>query len=148
MSHHLPQLSLRPAVDGDLSWLLKLRLRTMAQHIARSGEELSVKDQRDRVLYRYDCIHIVELDAVPVGMMKVIRNEVPWQLVQIQVRPENQGQGIGERLVRQLLDDGKRQGVAVSLHVLKVNPAKNLYGRLGFTVVADRGHSYEMQWDA
>jgi ribosomal protein S18 acetylase RimI-like enzyme len=59
--------------------------------------------------------------------------------------PEWQGRSIGRRLVGALLDQARRAGVPVVLSVLKVNPARRLYERLGFRVVGERDRSFEMQ---
>lgn len=148
MEHARDDLSERGASPDDVEWLVDLRLATMSEHFRRSGQVLSVADQRGRVLQEFSSIRIVQLGGLDVGMMKVVRSPDVWHLVQIQLLPQYQGRGLGSSLVGGLLKDARRAGVAVSLHVLKVNPAKRLYERLGFQVVSDLGHSYEMRVDA
>jgi ribosomal protein S18 acetylase RimI-like enzyme len=53
-------------------------------------------------------------------------------LVVVEVLPEWQGQGIGTRVVSRVVQEAG--GVPVSLHVLKGNPARALYERLGFVI--------------
>lgn len=67
-----------------------------------------------------------------------------WELVQIQIAPAWQGAGIGSHLVRALLEQARQAGAVVRLSVLKANPARQLYERLGFAVVAELDHAYEM----
>jgi ribosomal protein S18 acetylase RimI-like enzyme len=63
----------------------------------------------------------------------------------IGVRAEARRRGIGEMLLRALLDEAARQGVAsVSLSVETDNPAARLYERLGFRPVARVGGAWTM----
>lgn len=139
--------TLRAAADSDVDWLLELRLATMADYIERSGETLSMDDQRARVLADFDSVRIVLLASDPVGMIKIVREPDVWRLVQIQFRPEHQGRGLGALLIRQLLQEATRARVPVTLSVLKVNPAKRLYDRLGFRVTGESPGSYQMRFD-
>lgn len=68
-----------------------------------------------------------------------------WQLIQIQLAPEVQGRGIGEALIRRLVDEARSAGAALTLHVLHANPARRLYERLGFRIVAHGEHDYLMK---
>lgn len=140
-----PDIAQRPARAADLDWLIDLRLQTMSGYLKQSGQKLSPDDERERVLYRFDCVRIVERQGRPVGMIKVVRDDDPWELVQIQLHPDAQKQGLGGALILKVLNEASKADVVVSLHVLKVNPAKALYERLGFEVVGENEHSYHMR---
>ena len=82
---------------------------------------------------------MVEADGVPVGRLRVVRTSEELFIAGIQVLPEHQGRGIGSRVVRSVIDEGRREGLPVRLDVGKDNPdAKRLYLRLGFSVIEDR----------
>ena len=58
---------------------------------------------------------------------------------------EYRGQGIGTRLLRQMLDLLRQEGYGqVSLSVQKENYALRMYLRAGFEVMADRGEEVQM----
>jgi ribosomal protein S18 acetylase RimI-like enzyme len=59
--------------------------------------------------------------------------------------PEHQRRGIGGRIVRDLLREARERGQPVTLKVLKVNPAKALYERLGFVEVGSDDRFYFME---
>ncbi|WP_155803362.1 GNAT family N-acetyltransferase [Bordetella sp. FB-8] len=139
------QLRTRPATPADLPFLMRLRKRTMHAHLARAGERLDDDWHHQRVMAHFDSAHIVCLDETPVGLFKHYRTQEEWVLVQIQLLPEHQGQGIGERLIRGLLDDARQAGLPVALSVLHGNPARRLYERLGFEQTAARGNEFEMR---
>ena len=53
----------------------------------------------------------------------------------IEIHPDYQGQGIGTAIIHKIMAEGVLKMKPVFLPVLKVNPAKRLYERLGFSVV-------------
>lgn len=117
----------------------------MSEHFTRAGQTLSAAEQMARLQHRFDAVRVLSRDGRDVGMTKILREGDVWHLVQIQIVPALQGTGLGGAVIRNLLEEAARAGVAVSLQVLKVNPARRLYERLGFTITADTGHSYEMR---
>lgn len=60
--------------------------------------------------------------------------------------PEFQRQGIGQQLLAGVLKQAQREDLAVELKVLKNNPAKNLYLRLGFTIITGDDYAWHMRW--
>jgi ribosomal protein S18 acetylase RimI-like enzyme len=77
-------------------------------------------------------LQIIEKDGVPIGYIAVRRPSDEIFLAAIEIAPQHQKQGIGSQLVRELLDEADRSRRPVKLFVLKVNPARRLYERLGF----------------
>jgi ribosomal protein S18 acetylase RimI-like enzyme len=59
----------------------------------------------------------------------------------IAVLPGHRGRGLGERMLRDLLDAARPHFDAVSLSVRADNPARRLYERAGFRVVPGRDAS-------
>lgn len=60
--------------------------------------------------------------------------------------PEFQGLGIGSRLLRDEIGRVQESGKQLHLKVIKINPAKNLYERLGFSVIGQDNATYHMRW--
>ena len=52
---------------------------------------------------------------------------------------EHRGDGIGTRLLEDLLAEGDAGTKSVTIHVERMNPALRLYERLGFSVAEDKG---------
>ena len=50
-------------------------------------------------------------------------------------------------MIQGLLDEGRTRGVPVELQVIKVNPARGLYERLGFVVAGESETHWEMHWE-
>ena len=89
--------------------------------------------------------HIIELGDQTIGVLHVDLQGSPVRLIDIQLLPAFQRQGHGTALIGTLLRQaGERP---VWLQVLKANPAKSLYQRLGFRVVGDTETHWEMLRD-
>ena len=116
----------------------------MDMHLAASGASTGDDDHLARLMFRFDCAEILLQDGAPVGLLKVSRDSAQWKLIQIQLAPELQGQGLGADLLAQVIAEADSANVAVALSVLKANPARTLYERHGFTVVGESEHEYDM----
>lgn len=148
MTEAMEGLAFRSATEADLPFLLELRRKTMSEHLRLSGVEPSQSERFERVLARFECAEIIMLCGNPVGLLKVARDDKSWSLIQIQLVPEQQYKGLGTRILKALLDDAVQSRASVKLSVLKANPARRLYERLGFCVVNASAHAYEMRFGA
>ncbi|WP_115718929.1 GNAT family N-acetyltransferase [Gallaecimonas mangrovi] len=138
---------LRKATDADLTFLLALRDLTMKPYLLQLGMATSKDAYLRRIRYGFDSAQIVMVGDRPVGLFKA-RFEAAdnhYQLIQIQLHPDMQNRQIASRLIMSLKDEARRKGAAIVLSVLKNNPAKALYARLGFVVLSDDEHEYVMQ---
>jgi ribosomal protein S18 acetylase RimI-like enzyme len=138
-------LTRRPATADDERFLLGLRHATMDRHLIASGLTPSEEEHLRRVRVRFDCAEIVLVDGEPAGLLKVAREGARWDLIQIQFAPAFQGRGLGTRLLEDVVAEARGAGAALVLDVLKVNPARRLYERLGFVIVGESEHSFDMQ---
>lgn len=140
-------LSTRPAILADEPFLMRLRRLTMDEHIERVGRAVDDAAHRARVMVNFDAAKIVCLDGEPIGLLKDYRGDEEWVLVQIQLLPEHQGKGIGEQLIRTVLAQAEAAGLPVALSVLRGNPARRLYERLGFSEVEkEGGDAFKLVW--
>ncbi|SFU27572.1 Acetyltransferase (GNAT) domain-containing protein [Pseudoduganella namucuonensis] len=99
----------------------------------------------ERVLVGFEGARIIEFAGGAIGLLKMIKGERAWDIVQIQLLPEWQGQGIGALLLSQALAEAAEAKATVLLSVLKVNKARRLYERLGFSVISEDENSYSMR---
>lgn len=141
-------LTLRPATESDLEFLITLRRETMSEHFENSGQPVDETAQLERVLYRFDCARIITIRGEDIGLLKVARDVDPWELIQIQLLATSRRQGLGKALLNELLVEAKAARKSVVLGVLCANPARRLYERLGFRVVGQSNFAYQMRFDA
>lgn len=139
----------RPATESDIPFLVALREDTMDAHLAASGVDIHSGDpaaaRLARVRQHFDCAQILLFEGRPAGLLKVVKGPDSWQLLQIQLSPRLQGLGHGRALVDQLLAEADAAGVDVTLNVLRANPAKRLYERLGFEQAGEDEHQFQMR---
>lgn len=144
----LPQgVTLRPAGERDLPFLLELRRQTMTAHLEASGVAATDEERLKRVMKRFDCACILAQRDCDIGLLKLARDGQAWTLHQIQLLPALQGTGLGSALLHAVIAEARVAGATLDLSVLRANPAKRLYDRLGFQVVAENAVAYEMRLD-
>lgn len=146
-------LSLRPTLTGDEEFLFSVYASTrlgemvlldwnpqqketflrMQFHAQRQQYQLSYPDAIDQ---------IIEFDGKPAGRLLVDRSDTEMTLVDIALLPDFQHLGAGTSLLHNLQTEGKK----IVLHVIRTNPAANLYQRLGFVFVGEEGFYAAMEW--
>jgi ribosomal protein S18 acetylase RimI-like enzyme len=141
----LPELKLRLANQGDLPYLYALRIATINKYLMANGLVLTKAEHMERVLDRYACSYIVTWQEQVIGLLKYELKDNRCHLIQLQIEPKYQGQGIGSYLLNYLFLVAKRERVLVSLRVLKKNPAMALYLRLGFEIKAQSEIDYYLE---
>ena len=139
-------LKLRPATSDDAKFVYRLLRATMRDYVDQTwgwDEEW----QHAYFHMRFDPAknQIVVLDDQDVGVISVERREDVAHLGRLYILPAYQGQGIGTQLLTDLMTGAFREGLPVTLRVLKVNPAKRLYERLGFVVIEEAEAHYIMK---
>ena len=138
----------RSATAADVPFLLELRRQTMSAHQLASGVIPSEEERERRVLYSFENARIVLLGGQPAGLLKVRREGLKWELVQIQLLPSLHGKGLGTALLGALVAETRTAGASLRLSVHKANPARRLYERLGFVIVEERANFYDMELGA
>ena len=142
----LGPISLRPTTSEDEAFLLDLYAGTRSDELAVLVGDEQLKStfvrmqygaQKQQYLRSYPNANnsIILLNDAPVGRLIVNRAESEWTLVDISLLPEHRGLGIGTHLLKELLNEASATSKRVRLHVLQSNPAKQLYERLGFSIV-------------
>lgn len=138
--------TLRPAREADLEFLFDLLRVALGPYIAQTWGEFNESEQRklfdERT--RVPDHQIVMLDAQSAGCISTREEETELRILRVFLLPEFQGKGLGTQIVVDLLASADSRGVPVRLRVLKVNPARRLWERLGFRVTAETETHYEM----
>jgi ribosomal protein S18 acetylase RimI-like enzyme len=69
-----------------------------------------------------------------------------YQLREIQIHPDHQNCGIGTNVIEALIEQSTSSGMLLRLRVLRLNPATNLYKRLGFEIVGETDAQFLMEY--
>jgi ribosomal protein S18 acetylase RimI-like enzyme len=82
---------------------------------------------------------ILECAGEAIGRLYLRQVDDRLHIIDISLMPASRNRGIGSAILHDLLGHAREQGLAVSIHVEKFNPARRLYARLGFEEIEDRG---------
>ena len=149
---------LLPVQPQDEAFLLSVYASTRAEELALTGWSPAL--QADFVRSQYSAqqryyhsqfpaaqVHIVQFDGRNVGRMITEHTETSICLIDIALLPPYRNLGIGTFLLNSLLEEARRNGVPIKLHVERSNRALNWYRRLRFEVVGEHGLYVAMSWE-
>jgi len=129
---------LRQAAQTDYDFLYRLHVAAMKDLVAQ------VWGWDDAWQERYFADHfdpapsqVVVVDGKDAGVIAVVWGEAEAFLANIEILPEYQGHRLGTALIRHIIAEADARGLPVCLQVLKINPARRLYERLGFVVTGE-----------
>lgn len=151
------EVSLRPVTDADRDFLIGVygssRDEELSQVEWAAGQrEAFIQmqfDAQDAEYHRHNpagTFDVIEVAGRPAGRLYVDRRPGDIRIVDISLLPEFRGDGIGKRLLEQLMDEAAASGRKLSIHVEIHNRAAELYTRLGFAVAAEHGVYRRMEW--
>ena len=139
------QIGFRHAVENDIDFLYALHVATMKAYVDKIwGWDDVFQESVFRKNYVPANIQIITLADTDIGMLSVEERVEDVFLRAIEIHPTYQQQGLGTTIIQHIINDAARKMKPVRLQVLKVNPAKKLYDRLGFSVIKDTKTHYIM----
>ena len=117
----------------------------LAEHLENAGVFLTDDEHALEVNYGYECSHVIICSGEKVGTLKyrVLADNI--EIIQLHVHPENQGKGLGTMVMERVLGWSKEKHKKIELSVLKANPARLLYERLGFSITGEDEYEYFME---
>lgn len=150
-------LTLRPAADTDDAFIAALYASTRADEMAQTGwppaQRAAFLLHQHRAQHAYYQAHyaradwlVIERDGERIGRLYLAEWSDDVRIIDISLVRAARGHGIGAALLTDVCAWAAAKGKPVSIHVEKNNPARRLYGRLGFVVVADKGVYDLMTW--
>jgi GNAT superfamily N-acetyltransferase len=151
-----PAVELRRADEGDWNFLGRVYASTRKEELAAvpwSPEQKTAFLMQQFAAQRthYDrhyadaTTDVILVDGEPAGRLMVRRAEHEILIVDIALLPEHRSRGIGTLLLGPIMEEAAAQGVRLTIHVERMNPALRLYQRLGFEEVDDDGVYLTMQ---
>jgi ribosomal protein S18 acetylase RimI-like enzyme len=107
-------------------------------------EELNVWDEQQQrasfaAQWKQEEVRIISVDGKDAGWLQIADLPTEIRLQKFFVSPQFQRHGIGTEVLSNLLVTWRSTGKKIVLRVLKNNPARRLYERLGFSVAAEAG---------
>lgn len=122
--------TIKPYIDALFGW-------DEAQHVAHLRADLENSPPHS----------VIVVGGERVGIVQIVETPAEIVLQKIAVLPEHQGRGIGTAIVCSLIARSQATRKPVRLSVFRANDrARRLYGRLGFSVVAETTRDIGMEY--
>ena len=141
-------IELRPALDHDFEYCRRLYFDGMGWiidelHLDRTAQETGFRQQWNTAQVR-----IVLFDGTDVGWVQTVRADNELFVGQMFVESLFQRKGIGTQVMKRLISEATAFNLAVRVNVVRINPARRLYERLGFRVTHEDDRKFYMKRDA
>jgi ribosomal protein S18 acetylase RimI-like enzyme len=141
-----PPYTLRAATARDADFIYQLRADRLRAYVtAIWGWNETVQAARFAASFEPARYQVVVGAGRDVGAIAVEWQDDHVFLADIEIVPVWRGRGLGTALVGAVLPEACLRQLPVALQVLRGNPARWLYERLGFIVVAQSEGHYQMR---
>jgi len=141
------RIAVRPARAEDFDFCADLYFGEMGRIIRELNLDLAKQAANLRQRWDAQQVRIITLDDVDIGWVQSMVEGDALFLGQLFVAPAHQGRGVGTTIVRRLIEEATRARRAVTLGVVKTNPALRLYQRLGFRTTREDDRKFYMRRD-
>ena len=142
----VPRYQTRPAEQQDEPFLYACYKQVMHEYIDQTWGWNEEFQKASFIEYLpWQRWQIITIDEIAVGGVCILDSTSCIDLEMIIVHQRFQRMGIGSDFLANLVRRARKERRQVRLRVLKVNPARGLYQRLGFVVVSDDAATIEMR---
>lgn len=141
------QITLRPARTQDFDYCASLYFTGMKAIIQELNLDMAAQVASFRQQWEFTQVRIINLDGSDVGWLQSNALGDAVFLAQLFVDSSFQRRGIGTQVMNRLIAEATRAGRAVTLAVVKINPALRLYERLGFHITHEDDRKFYMRRD-
>lgn len=151
---------MRPAIPQDQALIDELFYQDRAAQFAAAGlaeaqiqslVQMQARGRQMTYAAQYPAAEdwiLLDDHGEPVGRLLLDRQPDCWRIVDFAVLASHRGQGLGTQALREYQRQAAAAGAALKLQVMRFNPARRLYERLGFQAATQDAVAVEMVWSA
>lgn len=138
-------IKLRPSTFLDSAFVDDLTRQVMFPYVSETWSSLEeIESYFVKNKFGLQSTQIIQLNEIDVGRLSLSILEDAVFIDNIHILPEYQGKGIGSSVISRVFEDADVRGLPVKLHLLRKNPVKSLYERLGFKVIEENEYRFFM----
>ena len=142
------KIALRTACSEDFVFARNLYFETMRGMIERLfGWDQAREERNFADFFKLDEVRIITADEQSVGWIQEQVENTTINLGSFYVMPMLQRRGIGTKVLDILLTQAADQSKAITLAVVKINPARHFYEKRGFRITHEDRHKFYMRTD-
>ncbi len=141
-------ISYRQADENDFDLTLSIKSLSLRQYIEQIwGWDANVQLEYHRKHFKPEQIKIILSNNKEVGLVDLEETNDRFFLVNILIEQAFQGQGIGRKVIEDVIRKAIKKNKKIELQVFKINArAKKLYVELGFVVTGETDLHYQMSY--
>lgn len=147
IEHFATRMNLRPARSEDFDYCARLYFEGMENIIKELKLDMEAQVAGFRQRWDVTQVRIIILDGTDIGWLQSVVKDDALFLGQLFVDGALRRKGIGTEVVKGLIEEAARAGQALTLGVVKTNPALRLYERLGFRTTHQDERKFYMRRD-
>jgi GNAT superfamily N-acetyltransferase len=121
-------LTLRPAIERTWGWDNDFQFNLFSEHLKPENFE------------------ILLIGNKPIGGFYVIEKDDHFWLEMLLIHPSHQRKGIGKRILQRIQTTSSSKNKKIKLCIIKANPVRPFYEKLGFRVYDEDEVFYQMVW--
>lgn len=142
--------NLRAALESDLLPMMRIAHEGLKPYLEALGDRWDREHHEAEFKKHFQAeeISIILIDNQEVGYFKLTKSSDSSFLEGIYIQSQSRNQGIGSKVILDLAKRCSEMGSPLQLTVLKTNPAKSLYERLGFSVIDETDRNFLMEFKA
>ena len=141
-------IKLRAASSEDFAFARNVYFETMRWIIDRLfGWDLAREEKSFAQFFKLDEVKIITANTQDVGWIQEQVDGATINLGSFYITPPMQRCGIGTEVLQSLLAHAKSQSKAITLSVVKINPARHFYEKHGFRITHEDDHKFYMRAD-
>ncbi len=140
------KIRLRKSTENDRDFVNKLTRSTMRAYVESTWHRIEDVENY-YFINRFNQLTtlIIQCNNEDIGRLTVTYSNDRVILDDIHIVKPFQGKGIGGKLIRQIIREAKKRQQPVELILLKTNPVKQLYERIGFHIYKQDVNRYYMR---
>jgi GNAT superfamily N-acetyltransferase len=116
--------------------------------ITRLGLDIQQQGESFAQQWHVAEVRIITMNGDDILWLQATMTDSALFLGQLYLCGHMQGQGIGTEVLQILIEEARRAGKSVTLGVVKINPARRLYERLGFQCTHEDEHKVYLRLDS
>jgi GNAT superfamily N-acetyltransferase len=140
------QPAFRPATSADSALAYEIKKAALGPYIVQvfGWDEARQIDFHAEEFHPTNSHILLDHDR-PIGWFAAHQEDAAFFIDHLYLLPDVHGQGIGTQVLQMLLQTADAAGLVACLDVLKVNPARRLYERCGFSITGANADFFHME---
>lgn len=155
---HIPTgITFKAISDKDMAFLADLYRSTRWDEVSQApwsdqqridflNQQFNAQHTHYQTHYPHSEKLIIKQDETSIGRIYIDRDHTSICLIDVALLTKHRGQGLGTKLLKELLHEAQSTDKKVVIHVENFNPAYHWYLKHGFEQMEDKGVYQYMEW--